>query len=222
LTKKPVATIYLPWWNNVAYCVAFATYLKFTSDSQKYCDKCLVFYTGCRYCLTTNIIFGITDQSQCKKCKKVTSVIFDITKIFSSNSELDVFLLNLFPDTNYLKIDEFVNEIKNIEKYFLPLQIESTIHSMCKNYKNTQSEKLMEWIRFSQFMDIKEIARGGFSIIYHATWAQKNVILKKFKNSQDTSKYFLNEVETILVFVNIRIIYFIKILIQIIVIEIFS
>jgi hypothetical protein len=204
LTKKPILIIYIPWWYARPNCEACNIYFTFTSDSQKYCEKCLVFYIGCRYCLTTNIIFGITDQSQCKKCKKVSSVIFDITKIFSGNSELDEFLLNLFPAINNLKIDEFVSKIKNIDKYFLPLEMISTICSIHQNYKNTQSEKLedqsemlMEWIPFSQFMDINEIARGGFGIIYRATWAQKNVILKKFKNSQDASKYFLNEVETI-------------------------
>jgi hypothetical protein len=221
LTKKLILTIYLPWWCNYFICNTCNTYLTFTSDSQKYCRKCLIFYTGCRYCLTTNIIFGPTNQSQCKKCKRISFV----KSIFSGNSELDDFLLNLFPDiNNNLKIDEFVDKIKNIDKYFLPSEMILTIHSICQKYKNTQSEKLMEWIPYPQFTDIKEIARGGFGIIYYAIQSQplKQVILKKFKNSQDTSKYFLNEVVTISVFANIHIIYFIKILIKSFVIEIFS
>ena len=85
----------------------------------------------------------------------------------------------------------------------------------------------MEWIPYSQFKDVKEIARGGFGIIYEAMWlngsiinganAQKlkrfrkdkiegrrnneTVILKRFKDSQDISKYFLNEVNTVLLFI---------------------
>jgi len=67
----------------------------------------------------------------------------------------------------------------------------------------------MEWIPYSQFTNVKEIARGGFGIIYQATWldgsiigkerrSNETVILKRFKNSQDISKYFLNEVNTLI------------------------
>ncbi|CAB4479632.1 unnamed protein product [Rhizophagus irregularis] len=59
-----------------------------------------------------------------------------------------------------------------------------------------QPKKLIEWIPYSQFINVKEIARGGFGIIYCATRDQKSVILKKFKNSQDTSRYFLNELKS--------------------------
>ncbi|CAB4479621.1 unnamed protein product [Rhizophagus irregularis] len=60
-----------------------------------------------------------------------------------------------------------------------------------------QSEKLIEWTSYSQFTNVKEIARGGFGIIYCATTRdKKSVILKKFKNSQDTSRYFLNELKS--------------------------
>jgi hypothetical protein len=194
LTKKPILVIYLPWWHNISSCDACNTHLIFASDRQKYCEKCFIFYIGCRYCLTTNVIFGLTTQSQCKKCKRVSSSI--IADNFSGNSELDEFLVDLFPNIhNNLKTDEFVDKIKNIDKYFLPSEISLTINSMCKNStQSTQSEDLMKWIQYSHFTNVTEIARGGFGIIYRATWDQKSVILKKFKNSQDTSKYFLNEV----------------------------
>jgi hypothetical protein len=200
LSKMPILVIYLQWWHNISFCDACIKPLIFTSDCQKYCEKCLIFYIGCRYCLTTNIIFGSIDQSQCKKCKRVSSI--DII-IFSGNSELDEFLLGLFPNIhNNLKTDEIVDKLKNIDKYFLPLKISSTFNAMFKHSnQSTQPENLMEWIRYSHFTNVTEIARGGFGIIYRATWDQKSVILKKFKNSQDTSKYFLNEVETILIIV---------------------
>ncbi|RIA84025.1 hypothetical protein C1645_832888 [Glomus cerebriforme] len=44
------------------------------------------FNTGCRYCLTTNVIFGLTNQSQCKKCNRITSIILDIADFSSGNS----------------------------------------------------------------------------------------------------------------------------------------
>src|SRR5579862_4989816 len=84
----------------------------FTSDCQKYCANCYIFYTGCRYCLTSNIIFGPANQSQCKKCKRT----YDITNIFSGNSYLDDFLVNLrIKIYNQLKIAEFEVNIKNID-----------------------------------------------------------------------------------------------------------
>ncbi|PKY28192.1 kinase-like protein [Rhizophagus irregularis] len=54
LTKKPIPIIYLPYWYSLSNCEACNLKLKFTSDCQKYCENCFIFYTGCRYCLTTN------------------------------------------------------------------------------------------------------------------------------------------------------------------------
>ena len=131
LTKKPIPIIYLPWWHNISCCDACNKPLTPTSDCQKYCKKCLIFYTGCRYCLTTNIIFGLTTQSQCKKCKRVSSISFDNTSILSGNSELDDFILDLNPGVyNNLRIDEFSDKIKNNDKYFLSSKINSTIESI--------------------------------------------------------------------------------------------
>jgi hypothetical protein len=70
LTKNVIPVLYLPWWDAYVYCVACNYILEFKSNCQKLCSYCRIIYTGCRYCLTTNIIIGITDQSQCKKCKK--------------------------------------------------------------------------------------------------------------------------------------------------------
>ena len=79
---------------------------------------------------------------------------------------------------------------------------------MRQKYNKIQPEPMMEWIPYSQITNMKQIAEGGFGIIYKATWLdgsltdnnynhrQKNehVITKRFKNSQGISKYFLNEV----------------------------
>ncbi|PKC67252.1 kinase-like protein [Rhizophagus irregularis] len=206
LTKKPIPIIYLPWWYNYPYCQACYLKLKFTSDCQKYCGNCLIFYTGCRYCLTTNVIFGVTNQSQCKKCKRVSSIIFDRSR----NSDLNDFFVNLRLEIhNQLEITKFTDEIKNIDKYFCPVPLFNSIYSAF--YKN-KVEILMEWIPYSQFTNVKKIAEGGFGIIYQATWLdgsinnkevrlreRKNnetVILKKFNNSQGISKYFLNELKS--------------------------
>ena len=51
--------------------------MKYVSDGLKWCEYCQITYKGCRYCLTTNIIFGITDQSLCRKCKRITSITIE-------------------------------------------------------------------------------------------------------------------------------------------------
>ena len=56
------------------------------------------------------------------------------------------------------------------------------------------SNPKMKWIPYSQIENLIEIAKGGFGIIYKATLSNETVALKKFINSQNMSKYFLNEV----------------------------
>ncbi|CAB4446060.1 unnamed protein product [Rhizophagus irregularis] len=207
LTKKPITIFYLPCWLNINSCYSCYTLLKFTSDCQKYCENCFTFYIGCRYCLTTNIIFGITNQSQCKKCKRVSSIIFDVTRISSGNSDLDDFLDNSRLEIyNQLKLARFTDKKKNIIPYIL---FHST-YKKCPNSFISKVEISMELIPYSQFTNVKELARGGFGIIFLANWldgpikgnnnrkrnSNETVILKKFKNSQDISKYFLNELKS--------------------------
>ncbi|CAB5192239.1 unnamed protein product [Rhizophagus irregularis] len=193
LTKKSIPIIYLPWWYNLPNCGACYSKLKFTSDCQKYCENCLIFYTGCRYCLTTNVIFGVTNQSKCKKCKRVSSIIFDIEKFRSGNSDLDDFLVNLRLEIhNQLEITKFTDEIKNIDKYFCPVSLFGSIYREFNRFG--KAEILMEWIPYSQFTDVKEIAKGGFELRERRN--NETVILKKFNNSQEISKYFLNELKS--------------------------
>jgi hypothetical protein len=212
LTKKLISIIYLPWWETRYTCFCDEE-LVFTSNCQKYCKNCFTFFIGCRYCLTTNIIFGITNQSQCKKCKRVSTIILDITKIISinsGNSVLDDFLVSI--RSYQSEITKFTYVIKNIDKYFVPSEI----------FNKLSKQLLIKYIPYSRFTNVKEIAKGGFSIIYQATWLDgskytnfnhlfvsemknQTVILKRFKNLQYAKKYFLNEVN----FLNVYIFYLI-------------
>ncbi|RHZ67407.1 hypothetical protein Glove_301g20 [Diversispora epigaea] len=73
---------------------------------------------------------------------------------------------------------------------------------------------VIEWIPYDRFKDIKEIAKGGFGIIYKATWidgpiwrwnvknlqwnrdGQDDVALKKFNNNfANLNEGFINEIE---------------------------
>ncbi|GES99328.1 kinase-like domain-containing protein [Rhizophagus clarus] len=195
LTKKLISIIYLPWWENTSVCYCFEK-LIFSSDSQKYCENCFTLFIGCRYCLTTNIVFGITSQSQCKKCKRITPIIFDITKtisINSGNSVLDDFLLNM--RSYQLNIAKFADNVKNIDEYFVPFKLcTDSLH----NKYNSQG-RLMKYMPYSQFTNVKEIAEGGSSIVYRANIYDTRssvVALKRFKNSQYAKKYLLSELKS--------------------------
>ena len=125
----------------------------------------------------------------------------DVTSISSGNSDLDDFLFdpNFF---NSLQMDE------TISKKFDDDQIK--IYEFINGkYTKIQPEPIMEWIPCSQITNMEKLAKGGFGIIYQATWsdgplikdgsnyirtANKTVIVKRFENSQDIGKYFLNEV----------------------------
>ena len=53
----------------------------------------------------------------------------------------------------------------------------------------------MRWIPYSQIKNLTKIAEGGYGIIYKATLSDdETVAIKRFFNSQNFSKYFLNEV----------------------------
>ncbi|RIA90630.1 kinase-like domain-containing protein [Glomus cerebriforme] len=68
----------------------------------------------------------------------------------------------------------------------------------------------MQLLPYSQFTNIQKIGEGGFGIIYKAkaTWSyehkytlgykrqNEDVILKRFRNSRDISKDFLNELQS--------------------------
>ena len=71
--------------------------------------------------------------------------------------------------------------------------IYKSVYKYCEEIKKIR-ESIIEWIPYSQITNTKEIAKGGFGIIYKATWIGKDVAVKKFFNSQNMSKYFLSEV----------------------------
>ncbi|CAB5199969.1 unnamed protein product [Rhizophagus irregularis] len=178
LVKKEISIFYIPWWHTAYKCDACYSTLIFTSDCQKYCSNCYIFYVGCRYCLTTNIIFGPTGQTQCKKCKRISFI-----------SCLDDSLLNnIILCDNLAKFENIVNKL---DKYYMHMDILDALFR-----KNIIIP--IKWIPYSQFKDVKEMTRGGYGIIYKATWLSNNetVILKRFENSKNNIKYFLNELKS--------------------------
>jgi hypothetical protein len=193
---KLIPILYLPWWDASSKSRACKHNLKFITDCQKWCSDCFIIFAGCRYCLTTNIIFGITDQTQCKKCKRISKIDIDIDimKISSGNHNVDEFLISTRTNTDsHEKIAYYMN---TMNKNSNSLDVYNFIE---REIKNVNSKRTMEWIPYSQIRNLEKIAEGGFGIIYKAIWLNKTTVaVKRFHNSQDISKHFLNEVIIIL------------------------
>ena len=187
LTSKSVPILYLPWWDAKDECIVCNQVLNFISNFQKSCSQCYTTYIGCRYCLTTNIIFGITDKSQCKKCKRILPInVINIANIGSGNYDIDEFhYYTRFNINNYHTIANYMN-------YYNQNQV--WIYNFIEKDFVNNIQPIMEWIPFSQIEDLKQIGRGGFATVYKATWLKNNqaVAVKRFF-SQDV-KILLNEV----------------------------
>src|SRR6266540_840610 len=147
LLKKCVPILYLPWWDDCYNCFNCTQSLNFISDYQKWCIYCHIIYTGCRYCLTTNVILGIADQSQCRKCKRKSFVVVDTTLISSGNNNIDELIHDTSVITNIHKIAGYVKSIGkesnplNVYEFFkeglIPLQL------------------IIRWIPFSRITNLE-------------------------------------------------------------------
>jgi hypothetical protein len=196
MNKKPISILNLPWWDYNKQCIVCSRGLKYIhQESESYCQKwcscCFTIYSGCRYCLTTNIIFGITDRSQCKKCKRTSFINIDITNYISGNCIVDKFLASTRIDSNseYL-IANYMNNHTNTN--LNPLNIYGYIKSLFIK------KKMIEWIPYSQLKNLKQIAEGGSSIVYKAILSDdtcdSDIAVKELTNSQNISDDGLNEV----------------------------
>jgi hypothetical protein len=68
------------------------------------------------------------------------------------------------------------------------------VYQFIKN-KLFQSLNVIKWIPYPQIKNLSKIAEGGFSTIYKATWSNGiEIAVKKLHDSQNISKYYLNEV----------------------------
>ncbi|UZO11102.1 uncharacterized protein OCT59_002676 [Rhizophagus irregularis] len=87
-------------------------------------------------------------------------------------------------------------------------KINDLIQEMKLNVDYYYSKVVFEWIPYDQFDDIKEIGKGGFSIVYSAIWKNglldsinkiripnTKVALKYLNNSQNFLDEFINEVK---------------------------
>jgi hypothetical protein len=207
LTNVFIPILYLPWWENLNICIVCDKVLEFKSECQKCCLHCYIIYTGCRYCSTTNIIFGITDRSECRKCKRITYITIDTSSINSGNLDIEEFLVSTRLNINNKA--QIINCLNNINKDYENCNPIDEFNYIKHEFKKALSKPIMEWIPYSQIVNWNKIAEGGFGIIYKAIWLDattqyddflsireknKTVAIKRFSNSQNINKYFLNEV----------------------------
>ncbi|GES91906.1 kinase-like domain-containing protein [Rhizophagus clarus] len=197
LMKKSIPILYLPWWDTYYQCIICNQFLEFKSNCQKWCPNCIIIYIGCRYCLTTNIIFGITDQSRCKKCKRIEEISYiatDAKDNIDTCSDINDVLRYI---QNALVLDSFnckiANYMENVNTN--PLDVYDYIRKIFSNSRTNQLS--INEIPHAQITNFEYIAEGGFGAIYRAIWLGQNVAVKKFLNSQNISKYFLNEVKSL-------------------------
>ncbi|GBB84537.1 hypothetical protein RclHR1_01110022 [Rhizophagus clarus] len=190
ICDKPIPVCYLPWWDNSNRCLSCRIELKFVSDCQKWCSNCYIIYTGCRYCLTTNIIFGLSDQSQCKKCKRILVISIDYKSIMCGIHDIDEFLLNTrFKDNKKNKIiNQIINEKRNHDSL-------DTYKTIIKFYLDDNRGSKMSWVPYSNIVNLEKLAERGFSTIHKAILSnafKEIVVLKQLKNSQKLSKEILS------------------------------
>ncbi|CAB4433385.1 unnamed protein product [Rhizophagus irregularis] len=116
----------------------------------------------------------------------------DITNITSGDCIIDEFLASTRIDSNSQHlIANYINNDPN-----------SSLLNLYAFLRNLLTKKqVIEWIPFSQVKNFKKIAEGGFSIIYKAIWSDGirdlDVAVKKLSNSQNISKYVLNELKSL-------------------------
>ncbi|CAB4431973.1 unnamed protein product [Rhizophagus irregularis] len=204
-TEETIPIFYLPWWDTFCVCVRCKAKLLSGGANQKWCSYCFIIYSGCRYCLTTNIIFGLTCQTHCKKCKRVMPIFIDNTIVNIGSNEIDDFVY---------KKRNIVNDLKNIytkdiDKYDdNPLNVYDFFKE--KLCVKSVSEAIIEWIPYSRIKNLKEITKGDFGIIYQATWLdggisggtgysrKKNetVAIKRFIDCINHKRDLLNELKS--------------------------
>jgi len=100
------------------------------------------------------------------------------------------------------KFDNWTSGNNDIDKFIQDVQL--SVHN--------NTEKVLEWIPYNRFYDIKYITKGEFGKVYKANWINEYisywnrnnqnlkrgqnmfVILKSLNNSNNVTSEFLNEV----------------------------
>ncbi|RIA93035.1 hypothetical protein C1645_819971 [Glomus cerebriforme] len=187
-SENPIPILYLPWWDAHDQCIVCNQSLEYKSNCQKWCSYCIIIYVGCRYCLMTNIIFGITDISQCNKCKRKSFITIDTSETYNINEFL--YFTKFYISNQITEIADYINNFNKNSNNIL------NIYSFIKDINTFFPElEMIKLIPYSQIKDLEEIGKGGTSVIYKAYNNKNTVAIKKFDDF--SSEYFFNEVKSL-------------------------
>ncbi|PKY57758.1 kinase-like protein [Rhizophagus irregularis] len=144
-------------------------------------------------------------------CAKIrVTIAIDTSSINSENLYIEEFLVSTRLNIN--NNDQIIDCINNINKDYENCNPLDKYNDIKYEFKNALSKPIMEWIPYSQITNCEKIAEGGFGIIYKAIWLDANsqyddflsireknktVAIKRFLNSQNMDKYFLNELKSL-------------------------
>ncbi|CAB5182251.1 unnamed protein product [Rhizophagus irregularis] len=193
LNKKPISILHLPWWDTHEQCVVCSRKLKYINQEletycQKWCSYCFTTYIGCKYCLTTSIIFGITDQSQYEFLASIRidsndqrlianymnddtteggfSIIYKA--IWSDGiRDLDVAVKKLSDSQNIKYIKYVLNELKSLYHFYGAKNCIISCYSISQNTLTKEYMLIMEYAKGGSLSDYLQ------KYFVRITWAEK-------------------------------------------------
>jgi len=143
-------------------------------------------------------LLGILETC-CINCKeiKINELIGELKVLKSSNKSNLKEVFELYP-----QINELLNKLRSCDSC-KERNIETLVNEFGDKeiikFLHKRKERNIEWIDFNEFSNINYLTKGGFGIIYKATWnyyyRDKKVVLKKLYNSKNKITVILNEVK---------------------------
>ncbi|UZO16993.1 uncharacterized protein OCT59_008359 [Rhizophagus irregularis] len=136
--------------------------------------------------------------------ESIDSLINEAKKYLTKHKAFQILYgISLNPDTgDYILVFNWTSGNENIDVFIQEMQLKINHHS----------DIMFEWIPYNQFVNIKEIGKGGFAMVHSANWKNgpleynaankaykrnpnRVIALKCLHNSQNISNKFLNEVK---------------------------
>ncbi|GBC28526.2 kinase-like domain-containing protein [Rhizophagus irregularis DAOM 181602=DAOM 197198] len=144
-------------------------------------------YNHCIVCYKELKYIHQESKSYCQKWCLHCHIIY--TGCRSGNYIIEEFLVSTrIQNHNFHSIANYMYNMTTYNPTTVYLYISDKLRSPARK---------IEWIPYSHITNLKKMAEGGFSIIYKATWEGTDVAVKKLHDSQNISKYFLNELRSL-------------------------
>ena len=163
------------------------------NDYEALCEKCnkILINYSCEDCIKREVDEKEKNRIRFGMCKECSQ----------PNTGGKIWCSHCNPEHIRQDIDKWTSGNEDIDELIKKTQREAK-----------DSYSMIEWIPYDRFTDVKYVAKGGFSVVYSATWTdayikgwdhetknwkrkeRKKVALKVLNDSKHISKGFLNEV----------------------------